>query len=206
MHDSPDDVLRFWFPPVAASDEAMIRQLEWWFRGGADATIVERYGPLFERAARGEHDDWAREPEARLALILVLDQFARSLHRGTARAYAQDEKACALALEGIDNGHYAALESPWKKTFCIVPLGHSEVLHFHDTGVALAETLVQDAAPAERRLLEHSLSQARGHRDVIRRFGRHPHRNAALGRESTPEEIDYLAKGEFVHTRNVPRG
>jgi uncharacterized protein (DUF924 family) len=86
-----------------------------------------------------------------------------------------------------------------------MPLGHSEELRHLDRVVGLMDELARSAAPELRRGLEHSAAQARGHRDVVARFGRQPHRNAVLGRESTPEELDYLARGEFVHTRSMPR-
>src|SRR4029077_12926506 len=85
--------------------------------GGADSEILERFPPLLNQAKRGDLDDWSRNSRSRLALIIVLDQFSRTTHRGTAQAFAQDPKALALALEGIENGHYAALETPWEKTF-----------------------------------------------------------------------------------------
>ena len=110
----------------------------------------------------------------------------------------------ALAVEGIEIGHYAALETPWQKTFFFLPLGHSEELAHLEIAVRLAEELVEQGPSEIRRVLEHSASQARGHRDVIARFGRHPHRNAILGRESTPEELAYLAGGQLVHTRSLP--
>jgi len=84
-------------------------------------------------------------------------------------------------------------------------LGHSEQLSHIERAVALAEQLAASAPAELRKVLEHSASQARGHRDVIARFGRHPHRNAILGRESTPEELDYLASGELVHKRALPQ-
>lgn len=200
----PDEVLGFWFPDLSGADHArMVRQFEWWFRGGADAAVAERFAALLERAARGELDQWSHAPRSRLALIIVLDQFSRSLFRDSARAFAQDPKALALALEGLEAGHYAALETPWEKTFFLLPLGHAEELHHLDRAVSLAEQLAADAPPDVRRILEHSASQARGHRSVIARFGRHPHRNAVLGRQSTPDEIDYLASGELVHTRSI---
>jgi uncharacterized protein (DUF924 family) len=200
-----EDVLRFWFPEHLRDDHAaMVSQFEWWFRGGADVAIVERFSGLLERAARGELDRWLHRPRSRLALIIVLDQFPRSVHRGTARAFAQDQKALALALQGIEIGHYAALETPWEKTFFFLPLGHAEELAHLETAVRLAEELVEQAPAELLRILEHSASQARGHRDVIARFGRHPHRNAILGRQSTPEELDYLAGGQLVHTRPLP--
>jgi uncharacterized protein (DUF924 family) len=127
-----------------------------------------------------------------------------SFYRDTARAFAQDGKALGLVLEGLDNGHFAALETPWEKTFFFMPLGHSEELRCQERAVELAEQLAKVAPPPFRRILEHSASQARGHRDVIARFGRRPHRNALLGRRSTPEEVEYLSAGKFVHTRSVP--
>jgi uncharacterized protein (DUF924 family)/uncharacterized protein (DUF952 family) len=201
-----EDVLRFWFPPeLATADHVrMALQFEWWFRGGTDARIAGSFGGLHERAARGELARWAATPRSRLALILVLDQFSRSLHRDTARAFAEDPTALALALDGIVVGHYAALASPWEKTFFFMPLGHSEDLACQERAVALAEALVAEAPPELRRMLEHSASQARGHRDVVARFGRHPHRNAVLGRPSTAAELDYLAHEQLVHTRRPP--
>jgi uncharacterized protein (DUF924 family) len=200
---TPEEVLAFWFPESARSPS--VEQLEWWFRGGADAGIQERFAPLLARAERGELDGWARDARSRLALILVLDQFTRTVHRGTARAFAQDGKAVALALQGLERGHYDALATPWEKTFFFLPLGHSEDPACQERSVRLAEALAREAPPEQRKLLEFSASQARGHRDVIARFGRHPHRNAALGRESTPEELEYLASGQLVHTRELPR-
>jgi len=201
-----EEVLGFWFPELSNADHArMVLQFEWWFLGGTDSDIRHRFPLLLDRATRGALDDWSQTPRSRLALIIVLDQFSRSLHRDTARAFAQDEKALTLALEGIKIGHYDALATPWEKTFFLLPLAHSERLSYLERAVKLAEQLVQQAAPQFRRILEHSASQARGHRDVIARFGRHPHRNAVLGRESTPEELDYLASGQLVHTRTPPR-
>ena len=200
-----EDVLGFWFPKHLGDDHAtMVSQMEWWFRGGADAAIVERFASVLERAVRGELDHWLSEPRSRLALIIVLDQFSRSVYRDTARAYAQDPKALAVALQGIELGHLVSLETPWEKTFFCLPLGHSEELRHLEKVVALAEELVEQEPPKLRRILEHSASQARGHRDVIARFGRHPHRNAVLGRQSTAQELEYLARGQLVHMRSIP--
>jgi uncharacterized protein (DUF924 family) len=203
--EEPEGVLAFWFPDLSRADHArLVRQFEWWFRGGADAAVAERFTPFFARAARGELDHWSAQPRSRLALIIMLDQFPRSLYRDTAQAYAQDPKALALALDGIRTGHYARLETPWEKTFFLLPLGHSEEVGHLERAVALAEEIAAGAPPQFRKVLEHSASQARGHRDVLARFGRQPHRNAVLGRQSTPEELDYLASGELVHKRGLP--
>ena len=201
-----EEVLRFWFPDLSSTDHArMVRQFEWSFRGGADTAICERFLKLLDRAIHNDLDHWAPQARSRLALIIVLDQFSRSVFRNTARAFAQDPKALNLAFEGIEIGHYAALETPWEKTFFFMPLGHSEDFSHLETAIQLAEELVERAPPKFQKILQHSASQARGHRDVIARFGRHPHRNAVLERRSTPEELEYLARGEFVHIREVPK-
>jgi uncharacterized protein (DUF924 family) len=199
----PEDILNFWFPPGLAVDEAThLRQFEWWFRGGADGVIVEKFTPTLEAASRGELDAWAAVPESRLALIVVLDQFSRTVHRNTARAFAQDEKALGLAVDGLKQGHYDQLQMVWQKTFFLLPLGHSERLDLLERCVGLAEALIGEAPDRLRKVYEFSAGQARGHRDVIARFGRHPHRNAVLGRESTAEELAYLASGQLVHQRS----
>ncbi|MEP0754959.1 DUF924 domain-containing protein [Trichocoleus sp. Lan] len=200
-----EDVLQFWFPQSFDQDQAtLVRQFYWWFRGGGNADIIQCFSPLLERAIRGELDDWSHEPRSRLALIIVLDQFSRVIHQGTAQAFAQDSKACSLALEGIEINHYAALETPWEKTFFFLPLGHSEDLRNLELVTKLGDNLMQEASPNDRALLEFSAEQAHRHREVIARFGRHPHRNEVLGRLSTPTELEYLATGQLVHTRSFP--
>lgn len=201
VNEEFEDVLRFWFP----DDGELVtgQQFKWWLGGGADAEVLARFPPLLERARLGELDNWSSSPRSRLALILVLDQFSRTIYRGTAQAFAQDPLALSLVLEGISIGHYSALATPWEKTFFFIPIGHCEDLASHQVSVRLAEELVKEAPPELREVLEFSASQARGHRDVIVRFGRHPHRNAVLGRESTPAELEYLATGRLVHTRSM---
>ncbi len=205
MHQ-PDEVLAFWFPASGHEHDVAThrKQLEWWFRGGADAAIVERFVPLLEAAVAGELDGWAGTARTRLALIIVLDQFSRSAFRASPRAYAQDPKASALALEGLDNGMYEQIGPIWEKLFFTMPFSHSERLDLQERQVALQERLL-DIVPAHLRpLYEFNISQARGHRDVIARFGRHPHRNAVLGRQSTPEELAFLASETPVHQRKLP--
>ena len=203
---SPEAVLDFWFPPGLATDEATHRgQLEWWFRGGADQQIVERFAPAVDVAARGDFDSWAANARGRLALILVLDQFSRSVYRNSPKAWAQDAKALGLTLEGLERGMDRELAGVWEKIFFYLPLAHCEQLELQDRCVVLSEALIDEAPAQLRKLYEHSANQARGHRDVIARFGRHPHRNALLGRTSTPEELEYLAAGAFVHNRPLPQ-
>jgi len=206
MDEPFHEVLDFWFPSGGILDRsAALARYEWWFRGHSDAAIVERFGELHESATRGELDGWAAAPLPRLALVLVLDQFSRSIHRGSEGAYAEDAKALGLTLEGIALGHDAALETPWQRIFFYLPLEHSEELPHAERCVALYEAIAADSPAEFRDVLRYSAEQAHLHRDVIARFGRHPHRNRALGRESTPEELDYLARGDLVHLRPVPR-
>ncbi|NJR40212.1 MAG: DUF924 domain-containing protein [Leptolyngbyaceae cyanobacterium CSU_1_4] len=200
-----EDVLQFWFPIQPSSHPAaMVRRWDWWFRGGADTAVTDRFLSLLEQAARGDLEAWSIKPRSRLALIIVLDQFSRSIYKGTAQAFAQDLKACTLAIEGINIGHYSALKTPWEKTFFLLPLGHSEDFGNLELAVKLADELAQEAPPEYRALLEFSATQARGHRDIIAQFGRHPHRNEVLGRQSTADELEYLANGQLVHKRSMP--
>jgi uncharacterized protein (DUF924 family) len=132
----------------------------------------------------------------------VLDQFSRSLYRDSAQAYALDDKAVGLAVDGLACGFYDRLSTVWEKTFFMLPLGHSEQLALLDRCVVLADQLVEQAPAQLQRLYAFSASQARRHREVLARFGRQPHRNTALGRESTEQERAYLAAGDFVHRRS----
>ncbi|MGH3088044.1 MAG: DUF924 family protein, partial [Rubrobacteraceae bacterium] len=205
MND-PEEILSYWFPPGHDADgETLHRRSMWWFRGGpeVDEEIIERFTPIVERAHRGELDFWADTPRGRLALIIVLDQFSRSVYRDTPMAYAGDEKALRLALEGIEAGMLRELTDT-ERLFFTIPLGHSEDPALHDFAVRLREEEVANAPPHLRAWHEVVLYQATGHRDIIARFGRHPHRNEILGRPSTPEEIEYLENETPVHRRKVP--
>jgi uncharacterized protein (DUF924 family) len=203
---SQDDVLAFWFPAGHDRDhETHLNQNLWWFRGGADEAIRVQGGPLFERALAGDCDGWAETTAGRLALILVLDQFPRSLFRGEARTYSGDPLAQKWAIEGVERGMYAELASVWEKQFFVLPFSHSEDINLQEWSVVLAEARVLEAPEHLRKLYEFAASQARGHRDTVARFGRQPHRNSVLGRVSTPEELEYIAAGDFVHQRPIPK-
>jgi uncharacterized protein (DUF924 family) len=178
---SPTDVLAFWFgdPPGPARAE--------WFRKDAafDARIRERFGELHEAASRRELEGWRAAPDSMLALVVVLDQFSRNLHRGDARAFAQDAYARECANEALLRGDEVAL-LPVQRQFLYLPLEHSEDLADQERCVALMRSL--EAYPETKGLTEW----AEKHRAIIARFGRFPHRNAALGRISTPEEVEFL--------------
>ena len=205
----PEEILSYWFPPGYDADpETFRQQVLRWFQGGPEVgqEITKLFAPLLEQARRGELDWWAETPRGRLALIIVLDQFSRNVYAGTPLAYTQDPTALRLAQSGIEEGMERDL-ALMERLFFTLPLGHAEGpdhLERADWMVRQAEEMVELAPPHLRWLYEHSLSQAKAHREVIARFGRHPHRNEVLGRTSTPEELEYLREQVPVHERKPP--
>jgi uncharacterized protein (DUF924 family) len=168
------DVIQFWFVDHGKDD---------WFGGKPefDAALAFQFADLHPQVARGEAWAWRETPEGRLAEIIVLDQFSRQLHRGSAEAFAQDKMALVLAQEAIATGaDYAVARE--QAAFIYMPFMHAESLVIQDEGVKLFEAH-GDA---------NQLDFMRKHRDTIARFGRFPKRNAALGRTSTPEELAYM--------------
>jgi uncharacterized protein (DUF924 family) len=179
-----DDVLDFWFQ----GDPNLFRRERWFKRDDAfDAQIRDRFGLAVEAALDGALDPWADTPEGMLALVIVLDQFPRNIHRGSYLAFAGDAHARHIAGDGVAGG-VDALLTPVQRCFVYLPFEHAEDLADQDFSVRLFETLAGEPQ------LAGSIDYARRHRDVIRHFGRFPHRNAALGRPSTLAEQEYLAE------------
>jgi len=170
----PDTVLQFWFDELTPAD--------WWRKDPAlDRRIAGRFGPTLAAAARCELYAWRASARGRLAEVIVLDQFSRNVHRDTAAAFANDALALALSQEAVAKG--CDLELPvQQRAFLYLPYMHSESPVIHEEALRLFAT------PG----LEHNLDFERRHKAVIDRFGRYPHRNAALGRASTAEELDFL--------------
>jgi uncharacterized protein (DUF924 family) len=187
-------VLDFWFGKCGADGALDPEKQKMWFGDGSeyDAAIRERYGELHGRASRGAlHEAWAATARGRIALIIVLDQLSRHIHRGTAYAFAQDAAAQQLVISGIGvNADHALI--PAQRAFFYIPLEHAEDLALQQLGVRCFDGLARAVAPPWDREYEGFLDYARRHRDIIQRFGRFPHRNAALGRVSTAEEIEFL--------------
>jgi uncharacterized protein (DUF924 family) len=177
-------------------------------RGGAHAAVVERFTNLTLRAVDGGLDGWAGTPTGRLALINVLDQLSRSVLAGTPGAFAQDPSALGLCLEGLANGDFDRLEKVWQKAMFRMPLEHCECaghLANPDRAVAIATVLADEAPAILRERYRSAAQQPALHRAVVAGFGRHPHRNAILGRPSTPAEAEYLAKGDFPHQTDLSK-
>lgn len=171
-----NDILRFWFSELTpqqhfAKDVAL------------DESIRTRFGPTLEAAARCELFPWRATPEGRLAEILVLDQFSRNVYRDTVRAFAQDALALALAQELVTSGQDHSLPTA-QRVFAYMPYMHSESALIHEQALKLF------AQPG----MENNLDFERRHKAIIDRFGRYPHRNAVLGRTSTPEELAFLSE------------
>lgn len=175
---SADEIIAFWEaagpPKWFAKDEDF------------DAEIRERFGPAYQAASDGRLDEWEVTPQGSLALLILLDQFPRNMFRGTKDVYRTDRKALLLAERAIERRHHEAFDPPMRRFF-FLPVQHAEDLAAQDRAVALSE----EAGDAD------GVKWARHHRDIIARFGRFPHRNALLGRESTPEEAAFLEESDF---------
>jgi uncharacterized protein (DUF924 family) len=199
--DEARSVRDFWFGKLPLSAEGFNRRMTFWFgdessliRQRRDEHIRVRFGALVERAGRGELASWGDGPRRRLSLILLLDQFPRNMFRGTARAFATDAQALALALSGMQSAADAALEVV-ERIFFYMPLQHAESREVQEESVAAYRRLLSEA-PLE--LQEHfasALRSAENHHAIIAQFGRFPYRNTVLGRSSTPQERTWLSEG-----------
>ncbi|RAL22872.1 DUF924 domain-containing protein [Lujinxingia litoralis] len=192
---SYQDVLQYWFGTTDAIRDGNFPPEKYriWFAGGeqVDREIRERFAELVIQARNAELEDWLQSADSRLALILLLDQFTRNIYRGTDQAFAADHLALKYALQAIECGHDQEL-APIARAFFYMPLEHDESLEHQDRCVELFESLTHQAPDAHVELFQGFLDYAVQHRDIIARFGRFPHRNAILGRESTAEELAYL--------------
>ena len=167
-------IIDFWFEELTPKD---------WFVGGQeiDQLIESRFGQVHQAAIQSELFEWRTSAEGRLAEIIVLDQFSRNIERNTAGAFAADSMALALAQEAVAGG-YDQLLTPSQRSFLYMPYMHSESLVVHERAVELFE----------KNGLESNIDFEHKHKVIIERFGRYPHRNEILGRESTAEEIEFL--------------
>jgi uncharacterized protein (DUF924 family) len=178
-------LIDFWFGPPRSPTR--FQQRDVWFKVDPDfdRQCRDLFGTLRERAAAGGCADWAHEAEPCLALILLFDQLPRNLFRGSAQAFATDPEARGVARAALSRGFDRSLPATWRQ-FIYLPFEHSEDLADQELSVQLATGLARDPAFAG------TLDYAKRHHAIVARFGRFPHRNAALGRQSTPEEQAFL--------------
>ncbi|QFU74555.1 DUF924 domain-containing protein [Halioglobus maricola] len=190
MTDSIDAIHQYWFGELDEYGMAAKSRNQLWFQStpADDARCGDLFGELVEEALAGGLSDWETSDRGVIALILLLDQFTRTLFRGEARAFSGDARAFALAQHQIAHGHHARMPAV-HQVFLFLPLEHAENLDAQEECVELFAEL--EAVTGLEAIAGYSRF-AVAHREVIARFGRFPHRNAALGRESTPAEIDHL--------------
>lgn len=191
-----EEILSYWFGKVEDTVLPSPDRTDIWFSGKkeVDEEIKAKFANDVQKAAAGEYDDWSQEPRAALALILLLDQFSRHIYRDTAQAFAQDAKALDICLQGIQKEYDHSL-SLIERVFFYMPLEHAENLEMQATSVRAFQILVNLAFAETRSVYENFLDYAIKHYEVVRRFGRFPHRNAILARPSTTEELEFLKTG-----------
>ncbi len=192
----PEEVLAFWFGDACSSPEVAKTRQHFWYvpNSDTDQQIWELYADVVSDAANGFYDYWQETPQGRLALIILFDQFPRNMYRGTSEVYRYDAKALQLAGQGITVGHLNGLSLP-EQTFFLMPYQHSEDIAVQRVGVDLLRALVAEAPPEWQAFANEALSYAIRHHDIVAEYGRFPHRNSLLGRNSTEAEAQFLAEG-----------
>lgn len=193
MEQIKDELLQFWFgdDPDDAAVAAAKAELWWGHRQETDEALQAKFGAATSAAAADLLDHWAGSPRGRLALILLLDQLPRAIHRGSPEAFAQDSKARKVAEQGLESGADRLLR-PIERLFVYLPFEHSEDLADQDRSVQLYQDLAESVPEGHRETFAGFVDYAVKHNEIIARFGRFPHRNVILGRESTPEEKAFL--------------
>ena len=188
-------ILQFWFGDVDELGRSDIQHSRRWFMKDEafDRAIADRFGETYADVRAGLREAWLDDPRGRVAYVIVLDQFARNMFRGTARMFEGDRQALAAAVEGVARHDDAALTVN-ERSFLYMPYMHSEELAMQERSVALFEELAATAPSELRGSLVAAVQYAKKHHDIIARFGRFPHRNTLLGRESTPAEQAFLAQ------------
>ncbi len=185
-------VLDFWFGPQSEGFCSAAARRRWFAANpDFDREIADTFGSLLQKAADGALVTWLDDPHSRLALIIVADQFSRQIHRGTAAAFATDALALSAARDGIELGHDRHLGFD-ERAFFYLPFEHSESIENQHTSVALFSRLADETPSNSRGHSDEALRFAHHHRDIVLKFGRFPHRNSSLRRESTPAELAFL--------------
>ena len=198
MTNRIEDILQFWFGVFPTPYTADATKSDMWFKNGAayDSEIFVNFGVDYDKAINGELDHWIDSYRGRLALIILLDQFSRHIHRGSAQSFAQDAKAQVLCIDGIGAGDDYRMHAI-ERSFYYLPLEHAEDIEKQNLSVKAYTQLAQDVPEQYRKAFEVTLSFAKSHHYVIEKFGRFPELNKILGRESTAEELEFIAIGKY---------
>lgn len=195
-------VLEYWFGNASfdkdnhpsAQEIAKQQSKLWWSKDEAvDNDIRQQFEPTLKALLTGHYTSWFETPQGRLAAIIVLDQFSRNMYRSTAHAFSQDSLALHWALQGIRQGDDKKL-TPLQRVFFYLPLEHCEQLNMQNLAIEKFQQLADDAPASFADLAQGFVDYAHQHQEVIARFGRFPHRNTLLSRQSSPEEAEYLAQ------------
>ena len=196
VDETPGTILHYWFGHAVERPQAMQDRMTLWFGGGfsLDRIIAHRFTDIVAKLASGEAFRWAADGvEKRLAAVIALDQFSRNIFRGTPAAFENDPVALKLCKDAIASGDDMKLQ-PVERWFLYMPLEHSEDADDQHLSVEKFTELLAQATPEMKPHFESAYDFAVRHADVIERFGRFPHRNAILGRESTAEELAFIEK------------
>ena len=198
MTNRIEDILEFWFGGFPTPYTADISKVDMWFKNGAayDSEIFINFGVDYEKAINGELDHWVESHRGRLALIILLDQFSRHIHRGSAEAFAQDLKAQALCIDGMGAGDDMKVHSV-ERSFFYLPLEHAEDIEKQALSIRAYERLVEDVPEEYQKSFKMNLAFAQQHHFVIEKFGRFPELNEIFGRESSAEEVEFLNRDEY---------
>lgn len=190
MIRSATTISEFWFGDLQIDPFGKAKM---WWNGGQelDEEIRERFAPWIDDAGQGRLGAWTETPTGTACLVVVLDQFPRNAYRGTARAFAYDGQARTIVETAIDDGTDLRMH-PVEAAFLYMPLMHSEDLGAQDRCIERFAALVERAPEELKERFAQNLDYAQRHRDIVERFGRFPHRNAILDRESTAEEVEFL--------------
>lgn len=189
-----DAILSFWFKEQELSAPQIDRRMEIWFSEDPlfDLEIKNAFAGDVDDASNGRLNHWSHDPHGRLALIILIDQFRRNIHRGSARAFSKDQLALKLCVQGAMEKQDQKL-MPIQKVFFYMPLQHAESRKVQAKSVELYRRLAESVSPTHRETFMTVAQFAELHKDIIDQFGRFPHRNKLLNRQNTPEEDEYLA-------------
>lgn len=198
MSTEIDEICVFWLGESLSGPEAAYARRDWWYKGGPDVDneIRSRFGGFVEQACEGRLADWQSTANGSFALVLLLDQFTRNIYRNTPDAYAGDAIAFSVMLHAIESGLDESLHQV-ARIWTYHPFHHSEEIDEQDRGLRMLNKLVGEVPEAWHPYVNRSIWGWTRHRNIVAQFGRFPHRNKVLGRETTAEEAEFLnADGE----------